>query len=95
MLPPSPRLILRSNYVFFPFDFGGKDVYLYKNEKNHMCYVYSLSQHLAFSYMDLGGLSEGTPSNAEKSGFAEWIRELPRRPISVLELMRNYRVVAL
>lgn len=96
----SPSKILRPYLryqlcVSFPFDFGGKDVYLYKNEKNHMCYVYSLSQHLAFSYMDLGGLSEGTPSNAEKSGFAEWIRELPQRPISVLELMRNYRVVAL
>ena len=95
MLPPSPRLIVRSNCVFFPFNFGGKSVYLYGNEKNHRYYVYRLSQYLAFSYMDLGGLSEGAPSHAEKLGFAEWIRELPRRPISVLELMRNYRVVAL
>lgn len=86
---------MRSNCVFFPFNFGGKDVYLYKNEKNHMCYVYSLSQHLAFSYMDLGGLSEGTPSNAEKSGFVERIRVLPQWLISVLELVRNYREVAL
>ena len=95
MLPPSPRLILRSNCVFFPFDFGGKNVYLYRDDKNHRCYVYSLSQYLAFSYMDLGGLSEGAPSHAEKLGFVERIRVLPQWLISVLELVRNYREVAL
>ena len=95
MLPPSPRLILRSNCVFFPFDFGGKNVYRYRNEKNHRRYVYSMSQCLAFSYMDLGGSYEGTPSHAEKLGFVERIRVLPQWLISVLELVRNYRVGAL
>lgn len=65
------------------------------NEKNHRYYVYRLSQYLAFSYMDLGGLSEGAPSHAEKLGFVEWIRVLPKWLISVLELVRNYREVAL
>ena len=95
MLPPSPRLIVRSNCVFFPFNFGGKNVYLYGNEKNHRYYVYRLSQYLAFSYMDLGGLSEGAPSHAEKLGFVERIRVLPQWLILVLELVRNYREVAL
>ena len=95
MLPPSPRRILPSNCVFFPFDFSGKNVYLYRDEKNHRRYVHSMSQYLSFSYMDLGGLSEGTPSQAEKLGFVERIRVLPQWLISVLELVRNYREVAL